>query len=232
MIKPSSMLPSWSQSIDGQPAVGAPAPREHEAQPSLTCGRARVASQVSIHWRGKTDHTSARAVLRAICILRAHTLNLQGGPAFMPDGMPLPTTTWQDPIAWLSAPAAAAAAVSVAPLQTPVEQDKDLCGYNGCPLASGHNGVCAIESLETKRKVQTTDFLDPGHTGPSAKLSGALPPPLAPPATAAVPAPKHKADAASYAVLPTPSEDLPPGWSVELRETSTGRKYKVQSKPG
>ena len=190
----------------------------------------RVASQVSIHWLGKTDHTSARAVLRAICVLRAHTLNVQGGPAFTPDGMPLPTTNWQDPIAWLSAPVAAAAAVSVAPLQTPVGQDKDLCGYNGCPLASGHSGVCAIESLETKRKVQHTEFLDPA--GPSARVSGGLPPPQAPPATAAVPAPKHKADAASYVVLPTPSEDLPPGWSVELRETGTGRKYKVYSKPG
>ena len=52
-------------------------------------------NQVSVHWAGKTDHTSARAVLRAICILRAHTLNLQGGPAFTLDGMPLPTTRWQ-----------------------------------------------------------------------------------------------------------------------------------------
>ena len=34
-------------------------------------------------------------MLRAICILRAHTLNLQGGPAFTLDGMPLPTTRWQ-----------------------------------------------------------------------------------------------------------------------------------------
>ena len=54
--------------------------------------------QVSAHWAGKTDHTSARAVLRAICILRAHTLNLQGGPAFTLDGMPLPTTRWQVPL--------------------------------------------------------------------------------------------------------------------------------------
>jgi hypothetical protein len=38
--------------------------------------------------------------------------------------------------------------------------------------------------------------------------------------------------AASYVVLQTPNEDLPPGWSVELRETGTGRKYKVYSKPG
>ena len=33
-------------------------------------------------------------------------------------------------------------------------------------------------------------------------------------------------------VLAPPREDLPPGWSVELRETSTGRRYKVYSKPG
>ena len=58
---------------------------------------------------------------------------------------------------------------------------------------------------------------------------------LAPAAPAAPAAPVSSSPAkaaASYAVLPTPSEDLPPGWSVELRETSTGRKYKVYSKPG
>ena len=42
VIKPTSTLPSWLQSIDGQPAVGAPAPREHREQLSLTRGRARA----------------------------------------------------------------------------------------------------------------------------------------------------------------------------------------------
>ena len=58
---------------------------------------------------------------------------------------------------------------------------------------------------------------------------------LSPAAPAAPAAPVSSSPAkagASYAVLPTPSEDLPPGWSVELRETGTGRKYKVYSKPG
>ena len=52
----------------------------------------RVASQVSIHWRDGTDCTSAQAVLRAICVLRAHTRNLKGGPLYALDGSSLPTT--------------------------------------------------------------------------------------------------------------------------------------------
>ena len=55
---------------------------------------------------------------------------------------------------------------------------------------------------------------------------------LAPAAPAAPVSSSPAKAAASYVVLPTPSEDLPPGWSVELRQTGTGRKYKVYSKPG
>ena len=52
----------------------------------------RVASQVIIHWRDGTDCTSAQAVHRAICVLRAHTRNLKGGPLYALDGSTLPTT--------------------------------------------------------------------------------------------------------------------------------------------
>lgn len=207
----------------------------------------RVTTQASTDWWRNTDHTSARAVLRAICILRAHTLNLQFGPAFALDGTPLPTTYWPDPAAWLSAPGPAAAAVSVAPLLAPVHQQSGLCGVNGCPLTSGHGGLCVIVSLETRRKVQQPEFLAPegcvagGLPPPDPRrVAGSLPPPETPPAavpapaaapaTATVPVTKRKADAASYVVLPAPTDlDLPPGWSVEVRETAAGRKYSVYS---
>ena len=66
-------------------------------------------------------------------------------------------------------------------------------------------------------------------------LAPAAPAAAAAAAAAAPAAPARSSPAkgaASYVLLPTPSDELPPGWSVELRETATGRRYKVYTKPG
>ena len=117
----------------------------------------QTSAQVGDRWERTTDHTSARALLRAVCILRGHTLNLEGGPKFATDGSPLPETSWEDPAPW--APEESVACAPVGPLITPSWfKDRGLCGINGCPLAVGHSGLCAIETnLETKRRASASE---------------------------------------------------------------------------
>ena len=250
-IKLTAMLPEWSQSIDGQPPVSL------DRALALACSVAqpkRLTRQVKDGWQ-RTDFRSVRSVVNAICVLRAHTQNLKYGPVYNKDGSPLPDTPQPEHITRLrnsappepASPSAAAssssgdAASSLAPLLRPQEYhtsgnsgEVSLCGINGCVLASGHQGLCVIDpnhdSLATKRRVQQTDFLAPEGCAPTADA----------PAPAPTPAPKHKA---SSAAAPRPrnaepslgrqaSDDAyplepPPGWTVENRETQTGRKYKV-----
>ena len=157
-----------------------------------------VVPQARIEWL-ETPQANAEAVLRAVRVLRAHTLHLEGGPIYGLTGSPLPAEGEAS-----GAPACDPAGPTKEATNVPAGSRKgasapNLCGNLGCPLVLGHSGLCAIEGQFGRRSVATNGAATCAPVGNP--LPAAPAPARAPSRAAASPVPRPS---------PPPMEQPPP----------------------
>ena len=216
VIKPGNMLESWEQ-VRTRLALARVAGAASRPTPA-------VCPQVKPEWE-RTSYMYPRAILRAIMILRAHTMNMIGGPLFQADGTPLPGL---DPHSWVDpAPGMAQIPEGAGVMGSSSVSDFKMCGINGCPLELGHNGLCAIETIGAQRRIcppAAAPLHETSHPPPFSRGSSST---SAASTSGGVSQPRG-GDAAADDVPP----GVPPGWTDEIKETTMGRKYHVYHSPG